>query len=428
MATERLVRLPDIGDFSEVDVIEVLVQTGQTIEAETPLITLESDKATMEVPSPYRGTVREIKVKVGDKVSEGTLILIMDEAQPAEPVPVAASPGPDRPPPAPAPAGAEPRPPPQGLPQGAETVRGSRSARAHASPSVRRYARELGVDLGLIQGSGPKGRALKDDVTAFTRRVLSGTQPTLGLGAYLPPAAPPVDFSRFGETQLKPLSKVKRSAGRRLQQSWASVPQVTQFDEADITELEDFRRSKLPEAKAQGIKLTLPAFLLKAAVVSLKRFPDFNASLTTDGDALVLKRYFHIGVAVNTDHGLLVPVVRDVDQKGLFQLAAEVQALSARARQGTIEPRELQGGCFTISSLGGIGGTAFTPIVNSPEVAILGVSRARLEPRYRDHELVARLILPLAVSYDHRVIDGVAAAEFTGYLRELLSDIRQVLL
>jgi pyruvate dehydrogenase E2 component (dihydrolipoamide acetyltransferase) len=438
MASERLVRLPDIGDFKEVDVIEVLVRPGETVQVEAPLITLESEKATLEVPSPYSGTVREVKVKVGDKVSEGDLIVVMDEAaaperpqetpqEPATAVPTASQP--ELVPSAQPPPGSEPRPPPQSLPLTAETVRGSRSAKAHASPSVRRFARELGVDLGVVQGSGPKGRILKDDVTAFTRRVLSGAHAAgHGPNGYLLPAAPPVDFSRFGKTELKPLSKLKRSAGRSLQRSWMTVPQVTQFDEADITDLDDFRRSKLPEAETKGIKLTLPAFLLKATVGALKRFPDFNASLTTDGDSLVLKRYFHVGVAVNTEKGLLVPVVRDVDQKGLFQLAAELQTLSARAREGAIEPRELQGGCFTISSLGGIGGTAFTPIVNSPEVAILGVSRARLQPLYRDNALVPRLILPLAVSYDHRVIDGVAAARFTGHLREVLSDIRQILL
>lgn len=434
MSTERLVRLPDIGDFNEVDVVEVLVHPGETIGIDTPLITLESDKASMEVPSPYGGTVREVKVKVGDKVSEGDLIVVIDE--PVEPEPSApaapattATKEPESPvAPAQPPPRNEPRPPPEGLPRTAETVRGSRSAKAHASPSIRRLARELGVDLGVVQGTGPKGRIVKDDVMAFTRQVLSGIQSDQGPYTFPFPPAPAVDFSKFGKTELRPLSKLKRIAGRSLQRSWVTVPQVTQFDEADITDLEAFRRSKLPEANANGVKLTLPAFLLKAAVVSLMRFPEFNASLATDGGALVLKRYFHIGIAVNTNEGLLVPVVRDVDQKGLFQLAIEVGALSAKAREGKLEPREIQGGCFTISSLGGIGGTAFTPIVNAPEVAILGVSRARLQPRYIDDALVPRLILPLTVSYDHRVIDGVAAAQFIGHLCEVLSDLREILL
>ena len=305
-------------------------------------------------------------------------------------------------------------------------VRGSRSARAHASPSVRRAARELGVDLGLVQGSGPKGRILKEDVKAFTRKALSGAHS--GGAAGVMPAVTTVDFSKYGKTELRPLSKVKRSTGQNLQRSWITVPQVTQFDEADITDLEEFRRSKLQEAAKQNIKLTYLAFLVKAAVAALKRFPEFNASLTTDGEALVLKKYFHIGMAVNTDQGLLVPVVRDADQKGLLQLAGELQDLGARAREGKLDLRELQGGCFTISSLGAMGGTGFTPLVSFPEVAILGVSRATMKPVYRDGDFIPRLTLPLSLSYDHRVIDGVAAAEFCRYLSEVLSDIREILL
>jgi pyruvate dehydrogenase E2 component (dihydrolipoamide acetyltransferase) len=445
MAPVREVVLPDIGDFNDVEVIEVLVKPGDEVEAETPLITLESDKATMEVPSPYAGTVQSIQVKVGDRISEGAVILTLAErsaggasaapvaektAGGAQKAPVAdsaareaiTSPAVAPTPTVPA-APAEPRPPPA-LPS-AEVVRGSR---IHASPSVRRFARELGVDLGLASGSGPKGRILKDDVTAFTRKALSG--PVIGApaGKGLASAVPPIDFSRFGQTELRPLSKIKRIAAEHLHRSWSTIPHVTQFDESDITELEAFRQAKRKEAAQEDIKLTLLAFLLKAAVVALKRHPEVNSSLTSDGEGLVLKKYFHIGIAVNTDLGLFVPVIRDVDQKGLYQLAAEIQALSARARAGKIEPRELQGGCFTVSSLGGVGGTGFTPIINPPEVAILGVSRAAMRPVHDGQGFAPRLILPLCLSYDHRVIDGVAAAGFTRLLAEVLADIRHILL
>jgi pyruvate dehydrogenase E2 component (dihydrolipoyllysine-residue acetyltransferase) len=445
MAAVREVVLPDIGDFKDVEVIEVLVKPGDDVEAETPLITLESDKATMEVPSPYAGTVQSIQVKVGDRISEGATILSLAERSAAgasaAPVPEKTTGGAQQAPvadsaareaitsPAVAPAPtvpaapAEPRPPPA-LPS-AEVVRGSR---VHASPSVRRFARELGVDLGLVTGSGPKGRILKDDVTAFTRKALSGPVIRAPAGGGLVSAVPPIDFSRFGQTELRPLSKIKRIAAEHLHRSWSTIPHVTQFDEADITELEAFRQAKRKEAAQEDIKLTLLAFLLKAAVVALKRHPEVNSSLTSDGEGLVLKRYFHIGIAVNTDLGLFVPVIRDVDQKGLYQLAAEVQALSARARAGKIEPRELQGGCFTVSSLGGVGGTGFTPIINPPEVAILGVSRAAMRPVHDGQGFAPRLILPLCLSYDHRVIDGVAAAGVTRLLAEVLSDIRHILL
>ncbi|MGH8489016.1 MAG: 2-oxo acid dehydrogenase subunit E2 [Gammaproteobacteria bacterium] len=434
MTAEREVLVPDIGDFKDVDVIEILVKPGDTIQAETPLITIESDKAAMEVPSPYAGIVKDIRVKVGEKVAEGSAILVLSPAAddaPAQDIADAPAPAASRSSPAPK---EDPRPvaatrvPPAGLPQGAETVRGSRSARSHASPSVRRAARELGVDIGLVQGSGPKGRILEEDVKAFARKALSGAHLGGAAGPYVMPAVTAVDFSRYGKTELRPLSKVKRSTGQNLQRSWITVPQVTQFDEADITDLEEFRRSKLQEAAKQNIKLTYLPFLVKATVAALKRFPEFNASLTTDGEALVLKKYFHIGMAVNTDQGLLVPVVRDADQKGLLQLAKELQDLGARARAEKLDLRELQGGCFTISSLGAIGGTGFTPLVSFPEVAILGVSRATMKPVYRDGNVIPRLTLPLSLSYDHRVIDGVAAAEFCRYLSEALSDIREILL
>jgi pyruvate dehydrogenase E2 component (dihydrolipoamide acetyltransferase) len=441
MPDTREVLLPNIGDFPSVDVIEVLVKPGDTVQKETPLITLESDKATMEIPSPFSGTVKEVKVKAGDKVSEGALILLLEAVSepPATPEPPTL--------PLPAVGAIHESPlqsptatltPPEGrestirpapaIPRTAETVRGSRSARAHAGPAVRRFARELGVDLGLVTGSGPTGRILKEDVTDFTKSVLSGTRPGGGISALGFPEAPPVDFSKFGKTELRPLSKIQRIAGQNLHRSWITVPHVTQFDKADITDLEAFRRSELPDAEGKGIKLTLVSFLVKAAVVALRKSPEFNASLTTESDALVLKHYFHIGVAVNTLQGLMVPVLRDVDQKGLFAIAGEIQEFARRAREGKLEPREMQGGCFTISSLGGAGGVGFTPIINTPEVAILGVSKAAIQPVYQEDKLVPRLILPLALSYDHRVIDGMAAAGFTHFLCEVLSDIRQILL
>ena len=425
------------------DVIEVLVKPGDQVNRDDSLITLESDKATMEIPSPKKGVVKELLVEVGDKVSEGSPILTLQETgeisderdakthSAVEP-PATGAPSPKKEtlesntPPAPQ-AETILRTPPQ-TPRTAETIRGSRTAKAHASPSVRRFARELGVDLGLVNGSGPKGRILKEDVKAFTKSVLSGTRVSGATGAFSMPEIPPVDFSKFGKTKLRPLSKIKRIGGQHLHQSWITVPHVTQFDEADITELEAFRKSKLESADEKNIKLTLIAFIVKAAVVALKKYPEFNASLASGGEALVLKEYFHIGVAVNTENGLLVPAIRDADQKGLFDLASEIQQLSDKARQGRLTPSDMQGSSFTISSLGGIGGIGFTPIINVPEVAILGVSRSETKPVYKDGDLVPRLILPLALSYDHRVIDGVAAARFTSFLSKVLADIRDILL
>lgn len=432
--------LPDIGNFEGVSVIELHVRPGDRVQAEDPIITLESDKATMDIPAPYAGVVRELKVAVGDKVREGVPVAVIEpSAQGAPPAVTPDSQGqkPAAPQPVvsvepstvaaaavPEPATPAPRGAPAGLPQGAEIVGASESARAHASPSVRRFARELGVDLGLVQGSGPRGRVLRDDVAAFTKSVMSGAK---SVAAGLP-AVPPVDYSRFGPVEHRPLSRVKRLAGQALHRSWVTVPHVTQFDEADVTDLEGFRQGKLEDAERRGVKLTLLSFLLKASVTALQRYPEFCASLSPDGEALVFKRYYHIGVAVNTDNGLMVPVIRDVDQKGLLELAREVTVISEKARAGKIAPSELQGGCFTISSLGGVGGTAFTPIVNAPEVAILGVSRAATRPVFRDGELVPRLILPFALSYDHRVIDGAAGASFTQFLSTVLADIRQILL
>lgn len=430
MASEREIRLPDIGGFEAVDVVEVLVKPGDRIKAEDPVITLESDKATMEVPSPSAGVVKRLLTKVGDKVSEGSPLFILEpEKALAAPEPVEApreeeKEGVSAPPmPSQAPARLQPTQPPPSLPP-QDLV--PDAGRAHASPSVRKLARELGVDLAMIQGSAHKGRILKEDVKAFAKSALSGRlAPGTGTSS---PNAPPVDFSKFGDIERAPLSRIRRIAAENLSRAWISVPHVTQFDEADITDLEAFRKAKLELASGRNIKLTLLAFIVKAAAVALREFPMFNASLAPDGEALVLKKYVHLGVAVNTDEGLLVPVIRDVDKKGVLDLAAQIDELSRKARQGKLTPAEMQGGCFTVSSLGGMGGTGFTPIINVPEVAILGVSRSVLKPVYRDGQFVPRLVLPFALSYDHRVIDGVAAAQFSGFISKVLSDIRDMLL
>lgn len=451
MTSVKEVVVPDIGDFKDVDVIEVLVSPGDQIKAEDPLITLETDKATMDVPSPYAGVVKEVKIKVGDKVSQGVAVALLEAdesvseaesaAQPqaaanepeasavaegpaAEaPVPRAATPTPPAPAAAPSTA-ARPTPPPT-LPPPVER---SGAARAHASPSVRAFARELGVDLTQVQGTGPKGRILQQDVQAFVKQRLSHPGAAAPAAGYVLPAMPEIDFSKFGAIELQPLSRIKKIAGPHLHRSWVLLPHVTQHDEADITELEAFRQEVKEDAKSRGVRLTLLAFLLKASVAALKAYPQVNASLDPGGENLILKKYYHIGVAVDTPDGLVVPVIRDVDKKGVYDLAEELGEVSARARDKALTPTDLQGGCFTISSLGGIGGTAFTPIINAPEVAILGVSRSRMQPVYRNGEFVPRLILPLSLSYDHRVIDGAQAARFTGFLGRVLTDVRRLLL
>ncbi len=435
------INIPNIGDFDQVEVIEVLVQAGQHVSVETPLITLESDKASMDIPCPLAGTVRELQLQVGDKVSEGDAILSMEPGE-AEAVEPAAPAAPAPPEVAVAPAApavpqqtrpetpaAVPQPPPQ-TPSGAETVGSSHSARAHAGPAARRFARELGVDLGLVRGTGRKGRILKDDIKAFTRAVMSEQRVFGNAGGLALPEIPAVDFSRFGPVSTRTLTRMKRLSGQNLQRNWICVPHVTQFDEADITELEKFRRDRQADAKQHDVKLTLLSFLIKAVVVALKRFPEFNSSLSPNREELVLKQYYHISIAVNTDAGLVVPVLRDADQKSLYELAAGIRELGERARKRHLKKAELQGGCFTLSSLGGIGGTGFTPIINAPEVAILGVARARMQPCYVQERdaFVPRLILPIALSYDHRVIDGLAGVRFTACLCSLLADIRKVLL
>ena len=419
------VQLPDVGDFESIDVIEILVKTGDQINAEDPIVTLESDKASMEIPSPYSGTVTEVKIQVGDKIAQGHTILLLESNSintPEKPEPQQVE---VKNPQAISPLElTQPMPAPV-IPKTAEKVRGSRSSKALASPAVRKLARELGVDLGLVTGSGPRSRVLKEDVKSYTKSVIEGSNKNAGFSL---PEIPAVDFSKFGETQLQSLSRIKKLTGQHMQRNWLTIPQVTQFDEADITDLEEFRKSRKNEAKEKGTNLTLITFLIKAVVVALKKYPEFNSSLTSDGESLVLKQYFHIGLAVNTDNGLVVPVLRNADQKGLFDIALEITELSEKARLGILKPDEMQGGCFTISSLGSIGGTGFTPIVNAPEVAILGVSKSDMKPVFKNDQFVPKLILPFSVSYDHRVIDGVAAAQFTGFLRGILSDIRQILL
>ena len=432
MSNIEEIKIPDIGDFDSVEVIEIAVSVGDSVETEDTLITVESDKASMDIPSPNAGEIKEIKVNIGDKVSEGTPIISLliskegvkkdnqvsketEEAEEKEIPKIEKSENRIAP------------PPPPKIPETSQLVGQSNSAKAHASPSVRRFARELGVDLGLVYGTGPKNRILKEDVKAFTKSIMSGEKLS-NKGAFTTPEIPPVDFSKFGEVEQKPLTRIRRLTGQTLHRSWITIPHVTQFDEADITELEEFRKSKLKSAEKEGVKLTLVTFLIKAAVVALQKFPEFNSSIEPSGENLIIKKYFHIGVAVNTKNGLLVPVLKDVDKKGLFEIATEITELSNKTREGKLLPKDLQGGCFTISSLGGIGGLHFTPIINAPEVAILGVSRAAIKPIYEQGSFEPRLILPFALSYDHRVVDGVAGAQFTQFLSTILTDIRHILL
>ena len=428
MAEIKQVLVPDIGDFKDIPVIEVLVKPGDTVKAEDPLISLESDKATMEVPAPFAGVVREINVKLGDKVSEGVLVLMLETSE---------SVGSEHPVgagfmPAPAPTvSTAPAPIMRAGIKPAPTINEATHAKAHAGPSVRRFARELGVNLGLVRGSGPKQRILREDVQAYVKAELSKPRGGDGAGLNLLPW-PQVNFAKFGAVELKPLSRIKKMAGANLHRNWVMIPHVTQFDEADITDLEALRKESNEASKKDGIKVTMLAFLIKAVVAALKKFPEFNASLDGGGQGdemrLVIKNYYHLGFAADTPNGLVVPVIRDADQKGVVAIARELGALSALAREGKLKPTEMQGASFTISSLGGIGGTAFTPIINAPEVAILGVSRSSLKPVYRDGQLLPRLMLPLSLSYDHRVIDGASAARFTTHLVEVLADMRRALL
>ena len=438
MAEIKDIPVPDIGDFDGVEVIEILVAAGDSINIEDPIVSLESDKAAMEIPSPFAGTVKEIKVNMGDKVSEGDLLITIEataelaeeapaetaEATEVEVTPETVAPAPATPPPATK--AASPRPSPTASMQ----INEAGFSKAHASPSVRKFARELGADLSQMTGTGAKKRILKEDVKTWVKQALVQASQGGGLGVE---AMPEIDFSQFGEIEIQPLTRINKLTGKFLHRNWVTVPHVTQFDEADITELEEFRKQLNEENQKQGIRVTVLVFLMKALVSALKEFPRFNSSLDHSGENLVLKQYINIGVAMDTPDGLVVPVIRDCDRKTLTELAVELTETSKRARDKKLSPGDMQGGCFTISSLGGIGGTAFTPIVNAPEVAILGVSRSAIKPVYMknndgDGEFVPRLILPLSLSYDHRVIDGADGARFTSYLNKVLSDTRRLLL
>ncbi|GAA5082601.1 dihydrolipoyllysine-residue acetyltransferase [Lysobacter panacisoli] len=478
MAELKEARVPDIGDYDGVPVIELLVAVGDTVKQDQGLVTLESDKATMEVPAPFAGVIREIKVKIGDELAEGSVVALIEptDASPAAEAPKAAAPA----------APAKPAEPPRAEPaapsqqtRSAETgakvepvvvpQEADRIAQAsidasrpgtdpeampprsppvtfdsselmpdkvpYASPAVRLFARELGVDLSQVSGSERGGRIGKEDVQKFVKSVMEGSAPVAagaapvagGGGLNLLPW-PKVDFAKFGEIESKPLSRIQKLSGANLARNWAMIPHVTQHDDADITELEELRVALNKENEKSGVKLTMLAFLMKASVSAMQKYPTFNASLDATGENLVLKKYFHIGFAADTPNGLVVPVVRDVDKKGVMQIAQETSELAKKARDGKLGPADMSGGCFSISSLGGIGGTKFTPIVNAPEVAILGVSKSAIRPVWDGKQFAPRLILPLSLSYDHRVIDGAAAARFTAYLAQLLADMRRVLL
>ncbi|MBI2382304.1 MAG: dihydrolipoyllysine-residue acetyltransferase [Gammaproteobacteria bacterium] len=425
----REVRVPDIGDAKGVDVIELAIKAGDVIAKDAPLMTLETDKATMEVPAPFAGTVKSVSLKVGDKVSMGDLIALVESVGAAvAPAAVAA------PVPASVPAAASAPVPVASRPAPVADVAGmgerARGGLVHASPVIRRLAREFGVDLSKVKGTGPKGRILKEDVQSYVKFELSRPKATAASGGtgFSFPELPKIDFAKFGAVESKPLTRIQKISSVNLQRNAAMIPHVTQFDEADITELEAFRQSLKAEADKKGLKITPLIFLMKAVAKSLAAFPSFNASLAPDGENLILKKYFHIGVAVDTPDGLVVPVVRDVDRKSVFELAAELAEISVKAREKKLGADAMQGSCFTISSLGGIGGTAFTPIVNWPDVAILGVSKSAMKPVWDGSQFVPRLMLPLSLSYDHRVIDGAVAARFITHLNGILTDIRRVLL
>ena len=436
--------VPDIGNFESVDVIDVLVKVGDTVAKEDSLITVESDKASMDIPSPHAGVVTAVKMKVGDKVAQGDLIISLDIAADAA---IAETPAVKEPPSAapvklevaiPEPSRPAPEPPKtiapahQPVPVG-ESVVVDTGTLSHASPSVRKFARELGVNLALVKGTAAKNRILQEDVQAYVKAELAKPRTEnmgAGIGSLATLAMPVIDFSKFGEIETKPLSRIKKLSGANLHRNWVTAPHVTQFDEADITDLEDFRKSMQADAEKRGVKLTMLAFLIKASVNALKTYPNFNSSLSADGDSLILKNYFNIGFACDTPDGLVVPVVKDVQQKDVLDIARDLADLSSKARERKLKVEEMQGGCFTISSLGGIGGTMFTPIINCPEVAILGVSRSSMQPVYdpKTKSFEARLMLPMSLSYDHRVVDGADGARFTSHMRMMLSDVRRLLL
>ena len=450
------IKVPDIGDFKEVEIIELMVKPGDTIKADQSLITVESDKASMEIPSSHAGVVKELKVKVGDKVAEGSLLLILESAEASAPAVAPAAPAIPAAPatvaataqatvatvaapveaapatvsatvsaPVSAPAAAAPTTPPA-----------ANGKTPHASPSIRKFARELGVELQRLTGTGPKGRILHEDVQHYVKAALAGgaasgaaTVPRNGSGVGLDLLPwPSLDFSKFGSTELLPLSRIKKISGPNLHRNWVMIPHVTQFDEADVTELEAFRKSSNDALAKSGVKLTMLAFVIKASVAALKKFPAFNASLDAKGENLILKQYYHIGFAADTPNGLMVPVIKDADKKGLAQIATEMSELSAQARDGKLKPADMQGATFTISSLGGIGGTLFTPIINAPEVAILGLSKATIKPVWDGAQFQPRLMMGTSLSYDHRVIDGAMGARFSVYLTDALADLRRTML
>ncbi len=430
---EMEIKVPDIGGYKQVEVIDVLIKVGDVVNLDAPLVSLESEKATMDIPSPHAGTIKKILVKSGDKVSEGSTLAIIDAVSDG---PVASAPAATK---AEAAAPVEPRPvvssaKPESITSVSTRIHESNDYRAnglaHASPAIRKFARELGVHLERVKGSGRKGRIVREDITAYTRAVMSGEQSSAGGGKNMMSMfeIPAVDFSKFGPIETVAMTRLNKLSATNLHRSWINVPHVTQFDEADITNMEAYRASKKAEAEKHGTKLTPLSFLIKAVVVALKKYPRFNSSLAPNGEELIMKKYFNIGVAVNTEQGLMVPVLKDADNKGMYDLAKELAALAQKARDKKLPPADMQGGCFTISSLGHISGTGFTPIVNAPEVAILGVSKASMKPVFINGKFEPRLILPFSLSYDHRVIDGVAAAEFTKTLSESLSDIRELLL
>jgi pyruvate dehydrogenase E2 component (dihydrolipoamide acetyltransferase) len=446
MSNLKEVLVPDIGNFDSVDVIEVLVKAGDVIAKDDSLITVESDKASMDIPAPFAGVVKEVKIKVGDKIAQGHLLLTLESAETASPeaapalapspalakaveAPKASIPAPSRPAPEPP---KQVQPAHQPLPVG-ESVVINGGKLSHASPSVRKFARELGVNLALIKGSAAKSRITESDIQAFVKNELAKPRTEnmgAGLGSLATLAMPVIDFSQFGDIETKPLSRIKKISGANLHRNWVTAPHVTQFDEADISDLEEFRKSMMADAEKRGVKLTLLAFLIKASVNALKAYPNFNSSLAPDGDSLIMKNYYNIGFACDTPDGLVVPVVKDVQSKDVLEIAADLGELSMRARERKLKIEEMQGGCFTISSLGGIGGTMFTPIINCPEVAILGVSRASMQPVYNaeTNGFEPRLILPMSLSYDHRVVDGADGARFTSHMRMMLSDVRRLLL
>ena len=439
MSKIKDVLVPDIGEFDAVEVIEVLVKSGDAVSVEDPLLTMESDKASMDVPSPFSGTVKTVKIKAGDKVSQNDLILtlVVKELETADTetsaetenseatsqenkniVPTRKSESTS--------SGAVSKEPARRPPPIVMSVNQKSFLRAHASPSIRKFARELGVDLSQVHGSGRKERITKEDVQEFVKQALGGTASGTAASRSGIPAMPEIDFSKFGPVEIKPLSRIQKKAAVNLHRGWLNLPIVTHHDEADITELEYFRKSLKDEAAKQGVKVTPLVFLLKACAVAIRKHPNFNSSLTADKENLVLKKYLHIGVAVDTPDGLVVPVIRDVEQKGLLELAKELGEVSEKARAKKLKTNDIQGGCFSISSLGGIGGTAFTPLVNAPEVAILGVTRSRMMPVWNGKEFLPRLMLPMDLTYDHRVIDGAQAARFMVDLCEILSDMRRM--